>query len=165
MSKCLTNSRTDRQNILHNTTALRNIYLYSGIADFFQNDERYLSITEIAAYFKVDANVVSQCIIQNQEELVHNGYTTVKKDSIEMHLFNIKSFIDLIMLLDNSDYARKLRCRILGIMIDMINMKKGGGTLYIATEETSFTPVIVPASPLELLMQKNIAVIERLRAR
>ncbi|MGO1822271.1 MAG: DNA-binding protein [Ruoffia tabacinasalis] len=58
-------------------------------------------------------------------------------------VFTFRSFLNLGMLLTESDRAKQLRVLILDIVIDTINAKIGGNTKYINQREEEFLPSAV----------------------
>lgn len=55
-------------------------------------------------------------------------------------IFTFKAFLNLGMLLTDSERAQKLRLAILDIVIDVLNQKLGGKTKYINQREEEFLP-------------------------
>jgi hypothetical protein len=55
-------------------------------------------------------------------------------------IFTYKAFLNLGMLLSNSEKAKELRSAILDIVIDVLNKKLGGNTKYINQREEEFVP-------------------------
>lgn len=53
-------------------------------------------------------------------------------------IFDFRSFLNLSMLLSESEKARALRQMMLDIVIDLINRKTGGGTKYINQRDKDF---------------------------
>jgi len=53
-------------------------------------------------------------------------------------LFNFRAFLNLAMLLKESEKARQLRSKILDIVIDTINERTGGGTKFINRRDEDF---------------------------
>jgi len=53
-------------------------------------------------------------------------------------IFDFRSFLNIGMLLTESEIARELRSTILDIVIDTINRKTGGGTKYINQRDSDF---------------------------
>jgi len=160
MAKDLTNSRIDRQNILNNDIAIQEIQEKSGVEGFLWDGKIYLSRDNVAEYFDVDIRTISRYIEQNNEELVQNGYEVLKgkrlkefleagKESFakdinvpskirQFALFDFKAFLNMAMLLSESEKARALRQMMLDIVIDLINRKTGGGTKYINQRDKDF---------------------------
>ena len=55
-----------------------------------------------------------------------------------MSVFDFRAFLNMAMLLSESDEARTLRQLMLDIVIDLINRKTGGGTKYINQRDKDF---------------------------
>ena len=159
MTKDLTNSRIDRQNILNNEIAIKEIQEKSGVNGIIWNEKMYVTKEMAADFFNVDIRTISRYIEQNNEELGSNGYVVLKgkklaeflnsdidfvKDINVPHkirnlgLFDFKAFLNIAMLLSESEKARALRQMILDIVIDLINRKTGGGTKYINQRDKDF---------------------------
>lgn len=58
----------------------------------------------------------------------------------QLSVFTYKGFLNIGMLLTNSDKAYKLRSAILDIVLDVLNKKLGGKTKYINQREEDFLP-------------------------
>lgn len=159
MTKDLTTSQLDRQNILNNEIAVTEIQSKSGIEGIIWEGNVYVTRDMVATFFEIDIRTISRYIEQNSEELKFNGYQVLKgkklKSFIEvannsgkdikvppkttvLGVFNFKSFLNLSMLLVESERARMLRQLILDIVIDLINKKTGGGTKYINQRDKDF---------------------------
>jgi len=156
VAKDLTNSRIDRQNILNNEIAVAEIQEKSGVEGIFWNNRMYVTREMVANFFEVDIRTISRYIEQNSEELCFNGYTVLRgkklkefiaifgKDinvptkTTQLGLFDFKAFLNLAMLLSESERAKALRQMMLDIVIDLINKKTGGGTKYINQRDKDF---------------------------
>lgn len=159
MAKDLTTSRLDRQNILNNEIAVEEIQNKSGIEGVFWNEKIYITREMTAKYFDVDYRTISRYIEQYNDELVSNGYEVLRgkklKSFIEcsensgkdinvptkttvLGVFDFKAFLNIAMLLSESEKARALRQLMLDIVIDIINKKTGGGTKYINQRDKDF---------------------------
>ena len=159
MPKDLTTSRLDRQNILNNEIAVEEIQEKSGVEGIFWNENLYLTREMTASFFEVDIRTISRYIDQYNDELVENGYEVLKgkrlkefkeaaqtfgKDinvptkTTQLGLFDFKAFLNMAMLLSESEKARALRQMMLDIVIDLINRKTGGGTKYINQRDKDF---------------------------
>ena len=73
MTKDLTNSQLDRQNILNNELALEEIRRVINITAVFWNEKYYLTKELIASYFEVDVRTIERYINTHTEELSNNG--------------------------------------------------------------------------------------------
>ncbi len=160
MAKDLTVSRIDRQNILNNDLAIQEIQSKSGIEGILWDDKLYVTREDVANYFDVDIRTISRYIEQNNEELTQNGYEVLKGKRLKSFLetskgkfakdinvpskirqlgvFDVRAFLDLAMLLSESEKAKALRQMMLDIVIDLINRKTGGGTKYINQRDKDY---------------------------
>jgi hypothetical protein len=160
MSKDLTTSKIDRQNILNNPYAIEEIHVATGISGIiFEGEIKFLK-DQLAKFFEVEPRTIDRFIENNSEELSTNGYEVLRcnrlkefklalksGDANDMHVvsvafqlgvFNFRAFLDLAMLLTESDRAKSLRSVILDIVIDTVNKKTGGGTKYINQRDEDF---------------------------
>ena len=159
MTKDLTNSRLDRQNILNNEIAVTEIQAKSGMEGVLWNDKIYITREMTANFFDVDIRTISRYLEQNSEELVDNGYEVLRGKKLKSFLeaaknsgkdinvptkttvlgvFDFRAFLNMAMLLSESEKARALRQLMLDIVIDLINRKTGGGTKYINQRDKDF---------------------------
>lgn len=53
-------------------------------------------------------------------------------------VFDFRAFLNLAMLMQESERARLLRQAILDIVVDTINQRTGGGTKYINQRDEDF---------------------------
>lgn len=160
MAKDLTTSQIDRQNILNNELAIQEIQEKSGVTGIIWEDKIYMTRDAVAAFFDVDIRTISRYIEQNSDELKHNGYEVLRGKRLQSFLsvaskdfakdinvpskirqlgvFDFRAFLDMAMLLSESEKARALRQMMLDIVIDLINRKTGGGTKYINQRDKDF---------------------------
>lgn len=159
MPKDLTTSRLDRQNILNNEIAVEEIQEKSGVEGILWNKKLYFTREMTASFFEVDIRTISRYIDQYNDELVENGYEVLKGKRLKefketaqtfgkdinvptkttvLGIFDFRSFLNLSMLLSESEKARALRQMMLDIVIDLINRKTGGGTKYINQRDKDF---------------------------
>lgn len=160
MAKDLTTSRIDRQNIINNEMAVEEIQNTTQIATVLWNGKYYLTKELIAAYFNVDIRTIERYINSYAEELASNGFETLKGKKLNefiaaynkefatdinvarkirsISVFDFRAFLNMAMLLSESDQARALRQLMLDIVIDLINRKTGGGTKYINQRDKDF---------------------------
>lgn len=160
MSKELTTSSIDRQNILNNPYAIEEIQKASGIKGIiFEGEIKFLK-DQLATFFEVDPRTIDRYLEKNIDELSKNGYEVLRGKRLQefkltlktgyvddinvvhkvvnLGLFNFRAFLNLTMLLVESERARILRSVILDIVIDTINKKTGGGTKYINQRDEDF---------------------------
>lgn len=159
MAKDLTSSRIDRQNILNNEIAIEEIQAKSGVEGVLWEGKIFITREMTANFFDVDIRTISRYIEQNNEELVANGYEVLKGKRLKSFLetakhsgkdinvptkttvlgvFDFRAFLNLAMLISESEHARALRQLMLDIVIDLINRKTGGGTKYINQRDKDF---------------------------
>ena len=160
MNKDLTNSSVDRQNILNNPYALAEIEKAAGIQGIPFEGKTVLLKEQVAAFFDVTPRTIDNYIEKCGEELRQNGYEVLRgnrlktlKTSIQnlpdheidfvtkttvLGVFDFRSFLNLAMLVSESDRAKLLRQAILDIVIDTINQRTGGGTKYINQRDEDF---------------------------
>ena len=161
MAKDLTTSQLDRQNILNNTMALPRIQEELGVRALEFEGRYVLTKQMVADYYGVDIRTISRYIESNQEELEHNGYFLCKgkslkdfklrfvhdidvpKNTPQIGLFDFRSFLNIGMLLTESEKAKYVRTRILDIVIATINEKTGGGTKYINRRDREYLPAAI----------------------
>ena len=159
--KDLTKSAIDRQNILNNTTAVENMQQYLGISGMFFDGEYKFTRQQVSEFYLIDNSTIDRYLNQHENELRHNGYINLKgknlkrfKDEFgwmlnegakapQLSLFNFRSFLNLAMLLSESEKAKALRSAILDIVIDTVNEKLGGSTKYINQRDDDFFVAIM----------------------
>jgi len=160
MPKDLVSSGLDRQNILNNTYAVSEIEKAAGITGIEFEGNKVLLKEQVAAFFEVDIRTIERYIENHGEELRKNGYDVIKGKRLEelkksikeqfvtdinvghkirnLSIFNFRSFLNIGMLLSESERARLLRQTILDTVIDTINRKTGGSTKYINQRDEDF---------------------------
>ncbi|MDD4439560.1 MAG: DNA-binding protein [Tissierellia bacterium] len=160
MSGDLTKSLVDRQNILNNSIALIEIEKATQIKGVvFEGAVKFVK-EQISEFFEVDIRTIERCLEQYGEELSHNGYEVLRgkrlKDfaleannqfgadinvgtkTTQLGIFDFRAFLNVAMLLTESERARLLRKTILDVVIDVINKKTGGSTKYINQRDEEF---------------------------
>ena len=162
--KNLTNSNIERQNILNNKYAIQRIQDYIGIPGMLFDDEYRFTTSMVADFFQIDERTVKRYLEQYEPELKHNGYILIRGNKLKdlklqfghvinaptkttvLGLFNFRSFLNLAMLLKESDNAQLLRSKILDIVIDTINERTGGGTKFINRRDSNYLPSAIQES-------------------
>ena len=160
MGKDLTTSKIDRQNILNNPYAIEEVRIATGISGIvFEGEFKFLK-DQLAKFFEVEPRTIDRYIENQSEELSTNGYEVLRGNRLkefklalksgdvndmnvvnkapQVGVFNFRAFLDLAMLLTESDRAKSLRSVILDIVIDTVNKKTGGGTKYINQRDEDF---------------------------
>jgi hypothetical protein len=161
MKKDLTMSAIDRQNILNNKVALEGIQEYIGVSGMFFKKEYRFTKSQVSDFYGIDISTIERYLSSNEEELKHNGYENLKGKSLkdfkeefgwmlqeglkapQLGVFNFRSFLNLGMILTESEKAKALRSVILDIVIDTLNQKIGGSTKYINQRDEDFLVAIM----------------------
>ena len=162
MSKDLTNSAVDRQNILNNPYTLAEIEKAAGIRGIPFEGKTVVLKDQVASFFEVTVRTVENYLEQNAEELARNGYEVLKGKRLrelklgiqgmdvpetdfgniaktpQLGILDFRTFLNLAMLMRESERAGLLRKAILDIVIDTINRSTGGGTKYINQRDEDF---------------------------
>ena len=104
---------------------------------------------------------MEQYLEKYSDELSANGYVLCKgkhlkklnlqfvpvinvgSKTTQLGLFNFRSFLDMGMLLTESEKAKKVRSLILDFVITTINEKTGGGTKYINRRDVHYLPAAI----------------------
>ncbi|MBW1852421.1 MAG: DNA-binding protein [Deltaproteobacteria bacterium] len=160
--KDLTVSQVDRQNILNNPYALQEIEQATRISGIPFEEKTVVLKEQVAAFFEVTLRTIENYLGQHDHELAQNGYEILKGNRLkqfklaisesdvpeidfgniakapQLGVFDFRAFLDLAMLIKESDRARLLRQMILDIVIDTINQRTGGGTKYINQRDEDF---------------------------
>jgi hypothetical protein len=158
--KDLTVSQVDRQNILNNPYALQEIEKAACIRGIPFEGKSVVLKEQVAAFFEVDIRTLNNYLDRNGEELRQNGYEVIRGKRLKeiklaisenfgsetdfltkttvLGVFDFRAFLNLAMLLQESESARLLRQVALDIMIDTINRRTGGGTKYINQRDEDF---------------------------
>ncbi len=71
------------------------------------------------------------------QDVPEAGFGNIGK-SPQLGVFDFRAFLNLAMLLQESERARLLRQTILDVLIDTINQRTGGGTRYINQRDEDF---------------------------
>lgn len=162
MPKDLTTSAVDRQNVLNNPYALAEIERAAGIQGIPFEGKTVVLKEQVAAFFEVTIRTVENYLEHNADELSRNGYEVLKgvrlrslKDAItgldvpetdfgnisktpQLGVFDFRAFLNLAMLVSESERAKLLRQVILDVVIDTINSRTGGGTKYINQRDEDY---------------------------
>ncbi|MBR1692829.1 MAG: DNA cytosine methyltransferase [Lachnospiraceae bacterium] len=161
--KDLTNSQIDRQNILNNELALQEIQDTSNMKGILFESKLFFTKNMVATFFEVDVRTIERYVATNESELKKNGYellkgkrlkefkeciastdildedkNTINAKTTQLAVFDFKAFLNMAMLLAESENARILRQTMLNIVIDFINRKTGGSTTYVNQRDRAF---------------------------
>ena len=154
--KDLTTSTIERQNILNNRFAIETIQEKLAIEGMlFEGEYRYTK-KMVADFYGVEERTIERYLETHSDELKHNGYILCKgkllkefklrfapvinigSKTTQLGLFNFRSFLNIGMLLTDSEQAKKMRSFILDIVITTINEKTGGGTKFINLRDINY---------------------------
>lgn len=160
MSKDLTNSSIDRQNILNNPYAVAEIEKAAGIQGISFEGKTVMLKEQVADFFEVTPRTIDNYIEKFGDELRQNGYEVLRGNRLKqlklslsgqsdheidfvtkttaLGVFDFRAFLNLAMLVSESERAKLLRQAILDIVIDTINQRTGGGTKYINQRDEDF---------------------------
>jgi hypothetical protein len=159
--KDLTVSAIDRQNILNNSHALQEIRKATRIQDLPFEGKTVVFKEQVATFFDVTPRTVDSYLEKYGEELRGNGYEVIRGKRLkglklliiendvheagfvnmkapQIGVFDFRAFLNLAMLMSESEPAKLLRKAILDIVIDTINQRTGGGTKYINQRDEDF---------------------------
>ena len=156
MARDLTTSQVDRQNILNNENAVAEIQNQTGLQGIMFEGRLRFTKAMVASFFEVEVRTIERYVSENIEEISANGYEVIKgkrlKDFLncvldqdvpdinvgnisnrtpQIALFDFKAFLNISMLLVESENAKVLRQIMLDIVIDFVNQRTGGSTKYI----------------------------------
>ena len=168
--KDLTVSNIERQNVLNNRYAVNEIQKNIDIEGLlFEGEYRYTK-KMVADFYEVEERTLERYLEKFDNELTGNGYFLCKgkrlKDlklqfapvinvgskTTQLGLFNFRSFLNVGMLLTESEKAKQLRSIILDLVISTINEKTGGGTKFINRRDVDY----IPAAITEENYRKNL---------
>lgn len=160
----LTESTIQRQNILNNKYAVKRIQEYIGLEGMLFDGEYKFTKAMVASFFNIDERTIERYLELFSEELKLNGYILIRGKTLKelklqfapvmnvgskttrLGLFNFRSFLNLSMLLKESDNARLLRSKMLDIVLDTINERTGGGTKFINRRDSNYLPAVIQES-------------------
>lgn len=152
-------STVDRQNLLNNTGALRVIEQHLDLKAPIIDNEMRLTTEQVALFYDIDERTIRRYIDAHRDELGDNGYEIftwkrlqeAKKVYVkDIHVLNInpkapqvwffsfRAFLNLGMLLQESDVARQLRQTMLDIVLEYLNTKWGWNTKYINVNDDTY---------------------------
>jgi hypothetical protein len=165
MTKNLTNSQLDRQNILNNPFALQEMSSQIDLKGVVFNDQIWFTTEQVANYFEVTTRTIRNYLENYELELKQNGYKIFTGKDLEiaksmlgkessfltpemknikvstvLGMFNFRSFLNLGMLLTTGEKSKQLRSLILDTVIGVMNQKLGENRKYINQNDILFEP-------------------------
>lgn len=159
--KDLTVSNIERQNVLNNRFAIDEIQKHLELTGMLFEGEYRFTKKMVAEYYGLEERTIERYLTKYSDELSANGYILCKgkclKDlklqfapvinvgskTTQIGLFNFKAFLNLGMLLTESEKAKSLRSMILDFVIATIHEKTGGGTKFINRRDINYIPVAI----------------------
>lgn len=160
MNKDLTDSSVERQNVLNNPYALAEIQKATQIQGIVFEDRVVVLKDQIADFFEVTPRTIENYLSNFEAELRQNGYEVLRGKRLKLFksalkgqlgteidfgtkttvlgIFDFRAFLNIAMLITESERARLLRQTILDIIIDTINQRTGGATKYINQRDADF---------------------------
>lgn len=159
--KDLTISNIERQNVLNNRFAIEHIQNTLDITGLMFDGEYRFTKKMVADFYEVEERTIERYIENFGSELSANGYFLCKgkrlKDlklqfapvinvgskTTQLGLFNFRAFLNIGMLLTESEKAKQLRSLILDFVIATINEKTGGGTKFINRRDVNYLPAAI----------------------
>ena len=160
MNKELTNSQVDRQNILNNSVAMNAIREYIGLSGMLFEGEYKFTKAMLSEFYEIDFSTIERYLNTHAYELQCNGYEVLKGKKLkefkeqfaplinegskitQLGVFSFRAFLNLGMLLSESEKAKDLRSKILDIVLESIYKKSGGSTKYINQRDEDFIQAI-----------------------
>ena len=159
--KDLTISNIERQNVLNNRFAVSKVQEHLDIEGMLFEGEYRFTKKMFADFYEVEERTIERYLEKHSDELAANGYVLCKgkhlkelklqfapvinvgSKTTQLGLFNFRSFLDMGMLLTESEKAKKVRSLILDFVITTINEKTGGGTKYINRRDVHYLPAAI----------------------
>lgn len=159
--KELTTSNIARQNVLNNRYAVEKIRENLQLKPLLFEGEYYLTKQMVADFYEVDIRTITRCMDENEQELRANGCflcrgkllkefklqfaqdIDVPSKITQLSLFSFRAFLNVGMLLTDSERAKQVRSLILDLSISAINERAGGGTRYINRKDINFLPAAI----------------------
>lgn len=158
MANDLTNSIVDRQNVLNNSYALAKLAEHIDVMGFMWEGENLFTKTQVASLLEVDERTIDRYLANHNDEMSQNGYRVIRGNTLKnikknlgndinvatkttiLGVFSFKAFLNLAMLLTESQKARAIRSRILDIVIDVMAERSGGHTRFINQRDEAYLP-------------------------
>jgi len=159
MTRDLTASPLDRQNILNNRYALKKLEGHLGLGGVFYDGELLFTKQQLVEIFGISESTVEKYLASHSDELNANGYTVLRGKKLRefkvlgdvsvmdygnktpaLGVFTFRATLNLAMVLVESDRAREIRSRILDIVIDVMAERAGGHTKFINQRDGNYLP-------------------------
>ncbi len=173
--KDLTISNIERQNVLNNRFAINKIQEQLDITGMLFEGEYRFTKKMVADFYEVEERTIERYLENYSDELSANGYVLCKgkllkalklqfapvinvgSKTTQLGLFNFRAFLNIGMLLTESERAKTLRSMILDFVIATIHEKTGGGTKFINRRDINY----ISAAITEENYRKNLTSVIR----
>ena len=159
MTKDLTTSPLERQNILNNRYALEKLEEHLGFGGTLYEGELLFTKQQLVEIFGVSESTIEKYLASHSDELSANGYAVLRGQKLRdfkasmdgivtdygtktsvLGVFTFRAVLNMAMVLVESDRARAIRSRILDIVIDVMAERTGGHTKYINQRDCNYLP-------------------------
>ena len=157
MTKNLTDSSFERQNILNNRYALQQAEQHLGLGGVTFEGETVFTKAQVVALYDVTDRTIERYLSSHADELKCNGYQVLKGKKLKefkmilsgtdindgtkitaLGLFSFRAVLNIGMLLTESEPARLLRSRLLDIVLDVMAERAGGHTKFINQRDQNY---------------------------
>ena len=158
MASDLTTSSIDRQNVLNNSYALDKVQQHLGLGCLVWEGEALFTKAQVVQLLEVDERTVERYLTAHGKELTASGYRIVRGKALKslkkqhgadidvgtktsvLGVFSFRAFLNLSMLLTESEKARAIRSRVLDIVIDVMAERSGGHTHFVNQRDEAYLP-------------------------
>lgn len=154
----LNTSAIERNNVLNNKFAVKEIQKVIPVKGFAFDGEQYLTTKQVADYFEINTRTIERLVEEYSEELKNNGYLILTGERLQrlkkvpdinvgnlggiytpkVGLFPIRAFLNIAMLLSGSKKAKELRGAMLDIVVDVVNKRAGGNVKFINQRDDTY---------------------------
>lgn len=157
MTKNLTESSLDRQNILNNRYALQQAEQHLALGGVTFEGETVFTKAQVMALYEVTDRTIERYLASHGDELKSNGYKLLRGTKLKqfkaldygtdindgtktsvLGVFSFRAVLNLGMLLTESEAARQLRSRLLDIVLDVMAERAGGHTKFINQRDENY---------------------------
>ncbi len=160
MKKDFSDTQIARQNILNNKFAVDAMQQALNLPGVIFEQKLTFIKKQVAEFFEVTERTIDNCLEKNEKEITRNGYEVIRGKRLTdfklvftnyfgnetdfvtkttvLGIFDFRAFLNIAMLLTDSEKARTVRSAILDIAIDTINKRTGGSTKYINQRDEDF---------------------------
>lgn len=157
MSKDLTASANERQNILNNRYALEQAEQNLNLGGLEFQGETVFTKAQVVALYEISDSTIEKYLVRHSAELELNGYQVLKGKKLKdfkslmdgtvtdygtktsvLGIFSFRAVLNIGMLLTESEPARQLRSRLLDIVLDVMAERSGGHVKFINQRDENY---------------------------